>query len=69
MPPRLRSLIGSIAILAFLVVYVWLATLVASRLPEKRWVWLIFYAVVGTAWGAPILPLLSWIAGKPKRSA
>jgi hypothetical protein len=66
MPPRLRTLIGSIAVLAFLAAYVWLATFVAARLPDERWVWLVYYAVVGTAWGLPILPLLSWIARSPR---
>ena len=66
MSPPLRSLIGSLAMLAFLVGYVWLAIFVAARLPEARWVWLVFYAVVGSAWGLPLIPLLSWIARRPK---
>ena len=61
MSPRLRALVGSIALVVFLAVYVWLATLVAAHLPDNRWAWLIFYPVVGLAWGIPVLPLLSWI--------
>ena len=66
MSPPLRSLIGSLAMLAFLAGYIWLATAIAARLPDAPWAWLVFYAVVGSAWGVPLIPLLSWIAGKPK---
>jgi hypothetical protein len=61
MSARLRTILGSFAILVFLAGYVWLATLIGGLLPAKPWVWLIYYAVVGTAWGLPLIPLLSWI--------
>lgn len=68
MSPRLRSLIASIAMLAFLVAYIWLATFIGALLPDKPWVALLYYAVVGTAWGVPLIPLLSWInkGSKPR---
>jgi hypothetical protein len=61
MSARLRTIVGSVAILVFLAVYVWLATLLAGLIPAKPWAWLIFYPIVGTAWGLPLIPLLSWI--------
>jgi hypothetical protein len=56
-----RTLIGSAAILAFLALYVWAATAVADLLPPKPWAWILFYPIVGTAWGLPLIPLLSWM--------
>ena len=61
MPPRLRSLIASLAMLVFLAIYIWLATFIGGLLPDKPWFTLPYYAVVGTAWGLPLIPLLSWI--------
>ena len=61
MSTRARTILGSVAILAFLAAYVWLATLIGGMLPDKPWAWLLYYAVVGTAWGLPLIPLLSWI--------
>jgi hypothetical protein len=61
MSARVRTILGSLAMLVFLAVYVWLATLIGDHLPAKPWLWLVYYAVVGTAWGLPLIPLLSWI--------
>ena len=61
MTARARKFIGGIAILAFLAGYVWLASLISDHLPDLWWARLAFYAVVGMAWGVPILPLLSWM--------
>jgi hypothetical protein len=61
MSPRLRSLIASLAMLVFLAFYIWLAILIGGHLPESPWVAVLYYAVVGTAWGLPLIPLLSWI--------
>jgi hypothetical protein len=68
MSSRLRSLIASIVMLVFLAVYIWLATLIGGLLPPKPWFTLPYYAVVGTAWGVPLIPLLSWInkGSKPR---
>jgi hypothetical protein len=59
---RLKNLLGGIAIVAFLAAYVSLALLLADRLPDNQAARLVFYAVVGTAWGVPLIPLLSWMA-------
>jgi hypothetical protein len=61
MHPRLRSFIGSVAILVFLVGYVWTATAIADRLPDDPMIKLVYFAVAGLAWGLPLLPLMTWM--------
>ncbi|MCA6286593.1 DUF2842 domain-containing protein [Phenylobacterium sp.] len=61
MHPRLRSFIGSVAILVFLVGYVWAATAIADRLPDDPVIKLVYFAVAGLAWGLPLLPLMTWM--------
>jgi hypothetical protein len=61
MNPRLRKLIGGVALLVFVFVYVTAAVVIAALLPDNRLVQLIYFVVVGLAWGLPILPLLSWM--------
>jgi hypothetical protein len=61
MSMRLRSLVASILVVLFLGFYVWAATAIADLLPANKWVWLLYYPIVGTAWGLPLLPLLSWV--------
>jgi hypothetical protein len=43
--------VGSLGILAFLTAYVWAAATLGSRLPDQWAIRLVYYAVVGTAWG------------------
>ncbi len=61
MSARLRKLIGLFGIVGFLVIY----ALVAARLSDlvpKHGPWpLVFFVLAGTLWGAPILPLISWM--------
>ena len=61
MPPRLRKLVGSVAVLAFLATYVAVAVTLADRLPDNLLVQLTYFVVVGTAWGLPLLPLIAWM--------
>ena len=61
MSPRLRKFIGLIMILAFLFVYVILAAIVGERLPERWWVHLAYYALAGTLWWVPLMPLIRWM--------
>ena len=61
MSARLRKLIGLFAILAFLLVYVGLAVRIAAYIPEHG-VWRPLLLVgAGVCWGAPLLPLISWM--------
>jgi hypothetical protein len=61
MNPRLKKLIGSLAMLVFLFVYVAAALAVADHLPAHWAAQLVFYAIVGTAWGLPLIPLMKWM--------
>lgn len=65
MSPRLRKLIGSLGIVAFMAAYIWLATLIAARLPDNQLVRLVFFAVAGIGWGFPLFPLISWVQRVP----
>jgi hypothetical protein len=60
MPARLRKLIAAVAILLFLLVYVMVAVTVAGLLPQNRLLQLLYFVVVGTAWGLPLFPLIAW---------
>jgi hypothetical protein len=64
-----RRAVAAIGVVVFLAFYVWVATVIADRLPDLMWVKLLYFAVVGTAWGLPLFPLLSWAerGGKPRR--
>jgi hypothetical protein len=62
---RTRRLIAAFGILAFLAVYIWAATVIGERVPANPLAQLAYYALVGTLWGVPLFPLLSWAEGKP----
>jgi hypothetical protein len=59
---RPRNLLGGVAILVFLLAYVGVALVVADHLPDNAAAHLAFYAIVGIAWGVPIIPLVGWMA-------
>jgi hypothetical protein len=61
MNARVRKAIGGVGILVFLGVYVWAAATIGSQLPNQWAIRLVYYAVVGTSWGLPIIPLISWM--------
>jgi len=60
MSPRARRLVASIGVLAFLAFWVWGAVTLSTRLPDNFLVELLFYALAGTCWGLPLIPLLKW---------
>ena len=63
MPRRTRKLIGTIAILVFVLAYGPLAMALAeSRILEApKLVQTVAYIVLGLAWILPILPLIRWM--------
>ena len=64
MPRRIRKLIGTVVILAFVCVYAMVAMLVAqSDLVHGAagWAQALFFAVVGLGWIVPIMPLIAWM--------
>ena len=62
---RARRAIASVGIVAFLTFYVWLVVAVGAYVPDHPLATLLFYGIAGTAWGLPLLPLMSWAEGKP----
>lgn len=61
MSPRLKKFIGMIGILAFMTLYVVLASKVGDLVPRVLWAQSIYYAVVGILWGVPLFPLIRWM--------
>ena len=66
MNPRIRKLVGMLAMLVFLFLYVVLALNIAAHLPKHPAISLLYFAVVGSAWGVPLFPLLTWMNREPK---
>jgi hypothetical protein len=67
MPARTRKFIGMIAILAFLAVYVVMASTLGDYLPDHWAARLAYYAVVGSLWGVPLIPLVRWMNREPRK--
>jgi membrane protein implicated in regulation of membrane protease activity len=67
MTPRLKKLIGTVAMLVWLAVYALVATGVAVRvLPHAEWyVSLLFYVLAGTLWAIPIGMMFPWMHREP----
>jgi hypothetical protein len=60
MSARVRKLIGLAGMLGFLIVYVVVASKLSDYVPHGPWQ-LVYYALAGTLWGVPLLPLISWM--------
>ena len=67
MPPRLKKLVGSVAVLAFIALYVGVAAALYRFVPDNSFLRLAYFAVVGMAWGLPIVPLIRWMNREPER--
>lgn len=61
MSARIRKLFGMVGILAFLFAYVVAAITLADKVPEQIVLQLIYFAVAGTCWFIPIVPLVKWM--------
>ncbi len=61
MGPRTRKFIGSMAVMLYLFCYIVAAVIIAQRLPDNKLILGLFCAVAGVLWGAPLLPLISWM--------
>ena len=64
MPRRTRQLIGTLAMLAFVLVYGPLAMALAESriLDAPKLVQAVAYLVLGLAWILPLMPLIKWMA-------
>lgn len=66
---RTKKLIGTVVMLVWLPVYVFIAMGIGVRvLPHAHWaVEFLYYAVAGTLWIAPIGLMLPWMHREPPR--
>ena len=64
MPIRIRKLIGTIALLALVIVWALLAMSFAQMLPLSRnhLIEIAYYIVAGLGWVLPAMPLISWMS-------
>ena len=71
MPVRLKKLIGSMALLAFSLVYFWFAISVAiMRLPGLATPWhLLFYFIATLIWMLPCAAIIYWIQRPPRQKS
>jgi uncharacterized membrane protein YuzA (DUF378 family) len=62
---RTRKLFGTLAMLAFVLVYALVVTAVAAPIltDASRWTQAIFYAIAGLAWAPPLMILIKWMEG------
>lgn len=68
MRQRIRKLVGTVVLVAFVTLYALAAmTIAAAKLPgTSGWTQLLYYVVAGLAWVVPAGALIAWMA-KPDR--
>ena len=68
MPQRVRKLVGTVLLVAFVALYALLAmTIAAAKLPgTSGWVQLVFFLVAGLLWVLPAAALIAWMARPDK---
>ncbi len=66
MTARWRKALGSLLTLLFLAAYIWAGTVIGAHIPQVWWAQLIYYVVVGTAWGLPLIPMITWMNSGPE---
>jgi len=71
MPVRLKKLIGTIVIVALVVIYALVATTIASyQLAQTPWwVHLLYFLISGLIWVLPAMLIIRWMAKPPNGSA
>jgi hypothetical protein len=70
MPIRLRKLIGSLALLVLIAIWIVLSMAFAYAVFrfENPFLAVIYYVVAGIGWVLPAMPLVSWmVRGQPER--
>lgn len=60
--PSARKLVGSLAVLAFAVIYTLLAMWFGATVinPMPKWVHLAYYVVAGVGWAVPAFAIIRW---------
>jgi len=67
MPPRLKRLIGACLIVAFVVAYAFVASIVGSGILNGKpvWVEIVYFPVAGLLWIVPVGAIIVWMYRKP----
>jgi predicted membrane-bound spermidine synthase len=62
MPTRLRKLIGSLALLALIAIWIVLSVAIAYAVFrfENPFLAILYYVIAGIGWVVPAMPLVSW---------
>ena len=56
-----RRIVASLGVVVFLIVYIVVVSDIGHYVPPRNLLLtLLYYALAGTLWGVPILPLISW---------
>ena len=68
MPVRVKKLIGTVLLVALVIVYALVATMVAvAQLAESGpVVHLLFFLLSGLVWVLPAMGIIKWMASEPK---
>jgi hypothetical protein len=64
MPIRTRKFVGTVALLALVIVWALLAMAFAQtlRVSDNRIVEIAYYVIAGVGWVLPAMPLISWMS-------
>lgn len=63
----MRKIIGIVAILTYLIVYIIIAMTIGTYLiSAPKWVQLIYYVVAGVIWVLPLKPVMIWANSDPQ---
>jgi len=70
MSPRIRKLIGTVALFALVIAWALVAMAIAQFPPifNNPWIAGLYYAVVGIGWVLPAMPLVKWMLKGTVRS-
>ena len=63
MGPRTRRFVAMLAVLVFVVFWIWGAIALRGLLPPGQMIDLIVFAIAGIGWGVPLYPLFKWAEG------
>lgn len=61
MTARVRKAIGSLVILAFMLVYMAVAAGVGNHIPNQWFLRFAYFLIAGIAWSLPLIPLVIWM--------
>jgi hypothetical protein len=67
MPPRIRKLVGAVALFALVIVWALVAMAIAQFPPifNNPWIAGIYYVIAGIGWVLPAMPLIRWMSKSP----